>query len=73
MYFFADSFDWLHLHLDEHLGRDIRHDDVCEEIAQATQYKTDKQETHSHGAPFPQNMDGDSCLTNIGYYDILRL
>ena len=44
---FTDFFGWWHLHVDEHLGKDIRHDDVYEELAPTTHCKTNRK-THSH-------------------------
>ena len=38
---------WWHLHLDEHFGRDIKHDYVYEELAPTTCCKTNKK-AHSH-------------------------
>ena len=48
--FFTFFFGWWHLHLDEHLGRDIRHDDVYEELAPTTHCKTSNK-THFHSPP----------------------
>ena len=42
---FTVFFGWWHLHLEEHLGRDIRHDDVYEELAQTTHCNTKKKNT----------------------------
>ena len=43
------EYGWWHLHLDEHLGRDITHDDLYEELAPTTHCKTSKK--HSHSPP----------------------
>ena len=66
LYFFAFLFFllWRHFHLDDHFARDIRHDDVYEELAPTTYCKTNKN-ANSHCPPLSKKLG----LYYYYYYD----
>ena len=63
---------WCHLHLDDHLGRDIRHDDLYEELAPITHCKFNKK-VHAHSPQLSLILGGwDHLPLPYGRYIWLR-